>query len=64
MQLLAWTALSKNYLRKEYQKNLLLLSQIPEDQAQSLIMNQTDVSVVTPVGEDKLFLLKVLWILF
>ena len=40
LELLAWIVSRKGYLQKEYQKNLPLLSQMPDDQAQSLITNR------------------------
>ena len=51
---------SKTFLQKEYQKNLPLLSQMPEDQAQSLITNWPGVSKIAGVAGDELIPLHVL----
>ena len=63
-ELLAWTVSSKSYLQKEYQKNLPLLSQMLEDQAQSLITNRPGWSGIAGVVGGKLIQLHVLWIYF
>ena len=54
LQLLAWVDSGKNYLQKEFQKNLPLLSQMQGEQVQTLITNQPDVSGVVVVLRAKL----------
>ena len=46
--------MGKGYLQKEYQRNLPLLSQMPDDQAQSLITYSPGVSGIAGVLGDKL----------
>ena len=60
LQLLAWIASGKGYLQKEYQRNLPLLSQMPDDQAHSLITNRPGVSGIAGVLGNKLIPLNAL----
>ena len=60
LQLLAWIVSGKGCLQKEYQRKLPLLSQMPDDQAQSLITNRPDVSGTAGVLGDKLIPLNAL----
>ena len=60
LQLLAWTISGKNYLQKEFQQKLPCLSQMPEDQAQTLITSRPGANGLAGVLADKLIPLKVL----
>ena len=60
LQLLAWIVSGKGYLQKEYQRKLPLLSQMPDDQAQSLITNRPGISGIAGVLGDKLIPLNAL----
>ena len=50
LQLLAWTVNGKSYLQEDYQKNLSLLSQMPEKRVQAPITNRLDVSGIGGVA--------------
>ena len=50
----------KGYLQKEYQRNLPLLSHMPDDQAQSLFTNRPGISGIADVLGDKLIQLNAL----
>ena len=58
LQLLAWTISAISYTQKQFQKNLLLLSQMQGRQVQTLITNWPGVSGVVGVLKDKLIPLK------
>ena len=60
LQLLAWTISGKSYLRKKFQRKLSSLSQMPEDQLQTLNRSRPGLSRVAAVLADKLIQLKVL----
>ena len=60
LQLLAWIVSGKGCLQKEYQRNLPLLLQMPDDQAQSLITNRPGISGIAGVLGDKLIPLNAL----
>ena len=62
LQLLAWIVSGKSYLQKEYQRNLPLLPQMRDEQAQSLITNRTGISGIADVLGDKLTPLNALWL--
>ena len=64
LQLLAWIVSGKDYLQKEYQRNLPLLSQTPEKQAQSLITSCPCVNDIADVLGVKLIPLNVLRLTF
>ena len=53
-QLLGWTGFWESYLQKDYQKNLSLLSQMPEKRVQALITNRPGVSGIVDVAEERL----------
>ena len=53
----------KSYLHMEYQRNLPLLSQMPDDQAQPLITNSPGVSGIAGVLGDKLIPSNALWLI-
>ena len=50
----------KNYLQKEFQKNLPLLSQMQGEQIQTLITNRPGISKVVGILRDKIIPLKLL----
>ena len=54
LQLLAWIISGKGYLQKKYQRNLPVLSQVPDDQAQSIITNRPGINGIADVLGDKL----------
>ena len=54
LELLAWIVSGKGYLQKEYQREMPLLLQMPDDQAQSLITNRPGISGIADVLGDKL----------
>ena len=54
LQHLAWIVSGKGYLQKEYQRNLPPLSQMPDNQAQSLITNRPGVNGIAGALGDKL----------
>ena len=60
LQHLAWIVSGKDYLQKEYQRNLPPLSQMPDNQAQSLIPNRPGVNGIAGVLGDKLIPLNAL----
>ena len=60
LQLLTWIVSGKDYIQKEYQRYLPLLSQMPDHQAQSFIMNSTGIRSITGVLGDKLIPLNAL----
>ena len=60
LQHLAWIVSGKGYLQKEYRKNLPPLSQMPDNQAQSLITNRPGVNGIAGALGDKLIPLNAL----
>ena len=60
LQLLGWTVSGKSYFLKDYQKNLSLLSQMPEERAKAHIMNRSAVSRIAGVVGERLIPLNVL----
>ena len=62
LQHLAWMVSGKGYFQKEYQRNLPPLSQMPDNQAQSLITNRPGVNGIAGALGDKLIPLNALWL--
>ena len=60
LQHLAWIVSGKGYLQKEYRRNLPPLSQMPDNQAQSLITNRPGVNGIAGALGDKLIPLNAL----